>query len=180
MLAAVTWLGVAQAAEPFRPDSPAEAGTPNPSPATLNEAASANLPRREPSTLQPVKPVAPSEATEGDDQLDEIYSLPALKVTTAKLPPDTVYAFLTVKGRLALELKRNPGLRFGPLPGLNHAVALEMQKEERENDKRSAITERVLTIAIGEETSAKELIRLMRAATARPNSDWQTKSPGSR
>jgi hypothetical protein len=177
MLAAVAGFGAAQAAEPLLPASTVASKTANPPPATVSEAVSAKLPRDVLPTFQPVKPLTQPGVSGGDDQMDEIYYLPDIKVTTAKRLPVSNFLFLNLKGRLELALKSNPGLGIGPLPSLNNVVALEMQKEEREDGKRSAMTEQVLSIAVGEDTSAKELIRLMRAATARPNIDWQTKSP---
>jgi hypothetical protein len=106
--------------------------------------------------------------------------LPSITVTAGKPIPDADFAFLTPKGRLELVLKANPGLRLGLLSKLNNAVGLEIQKEEREAGKRAALKEQVLSIAVGDEARVKEEIRLMRAATARPNIDWLSKSPGSR
>jgi hypothetical protein len=129
---------------------------------------------------QPVKPAVSSATPGGDDPSDEIFYLPDIKVTTNKQRPVSSFQFLIAKGRLELALDAHPGLHLGPLPKLNNAVALEMQKEERETDRRAALLEDVLSIAVGDEARTKELIRLMRAATARPNIDWQTKSLGSR
>ncbi len=180
MLAAAIWLTAAQAQEQPSSASPATSKRSNPLPASVTEAVSAKLPKYVPPTLQPVQPVAPPGTTGGGDQLDEIFYLPNLKVTTGKPPPVTEFDFLTKKGRLDLALKTNPGLRFGPLAKLNNPVAVEMQKEELEAGKRDALAERVLSIAVGDEAQAKELIRLMKAATARPNTDWLTKSAGSK
>lgn len=178
ILATVTWLGAVQAAEQVRLISTTTSNTTKSVSDTVSAAVSFNQPTYVLPTIQSVQLLPRSRRSVGDDLADEIYVLPDIKVTTAKPPPVPNFAFLNLKGRLELALKSNPGLRLGPLPRLNYSVALEMQKEEREDSKRFALTERVLSIAVGEKAKAKELIRLMRAATARPNTDWQTNSPG--
>ena len=104
--------------------------------------------------------------------------LPKMTITTAKMPPTTSYDLLTPKGRLELALKKNPGLRLGPLARLNDGIAMAIEREEREARKREELKAQVLSIAIGDAARSAEEVRAMRAATARPNTDWQSRSPG--
>jgi hypothetical protein len=172
MLAVVTWFTDVRAEEQRLPTSPAT-NKASPLPARITEAVTARLPKYVPLPLQLVnQPPAPPGTTRGSDLPDEILYLPDIKVTTVKAPPVSDFAFLTPKGRLELALKHNPGLGFGPFLKLNNAIALEIQTEEREAAKRAALTEQVLSIGVGDEAKVKEEIRLMRAATARPNLDW--------
>jgi len=104
--------------------------------------------------------------------------LPKMTITTAKMPPTTGYDLLTPKGRLELALKKYPGLRLGPLARLNDGIAMAIEREEREARKREELKAQVLSIAIGDAAKSAEEVRAMRAATARPNTDWQNKAPG--
>lgn len=82
---------------------------------------------------------------------------------------------LDAKARLEQALKANPGLRIGGplLAKLNHAVALAMQQEAKEAAARAAMIEHVENLPAMDEERAKEEVRLMREATARPNNDWR-------
>ena len=175
LAALIFFTGAGARGEPPPVPPPADKPVPH-LPARIIEAVSARLPKYVPPA--PPKPVASPGMSGVSDTADEILSLPDFKVTAAKLPPLSSFDFLTSKGRLELALKDNAGLRFGPFSKLNGAVALEIQKEEQEVGKRAALTEEVLSVAVLNDAKSKEEIRLMRAATARPNTDWLTKSPG--
>jgi len=171
LIVAVTWIVRAQADE-RRPPAAGKPG--NTLPARITEAVSAKLPKYVPPTPQPVQPADLPGPSSVGDVADDVFVLPDIRVSTGKLPPDSEYAFLTSKGRLELALKNNPGLRVGPFSKLNNAVAVEIQKQEREAGKRAELKDRVLSIAaaVGDDARIKEEIRLMRAATAQPNADW--------
>ncbi len=108
----------------------------------------------------------------------DIFYLPTVTVTKTKLPPISAFEFLTPKARLEVALKTHPGLGLVPLPKLNNQVAAEMQKQEREAEKRSAVTEQILSISVIDDAKTREEINLMRAATAQPNNDWRDRFPG--
>ena len=147
--------------------------TAKPLSARITDAVSAKLPK------YVSLPPPPAGAADFPGTADEILYLPNITVSTGRMPPDaTPFDFLTPKGRLELAVKSNPGLRLVPLGRLNNAVAVEIQTEEREAAKRAALQEQVMRVAWGDAAKTKEEIRQMRAATARPNTDWQGRSPG--
>lgn len=180
LLGAISWLAMVEAAEaPVAAPAPGSKPA-SPLPAQVTEAVAARLPKFVPPALRPPPSAPRPEAANGGELPGDIFSLPTITVTTGKPPPATEFDWLTKKGRLDLALKTHRGLSFGPLARLNNPVAVEMQKEELEAGKRAALKEQVQSVAVGDKAKAKELLRLMEAATARPNTDWQTKAPGSR
>ena len=139
-------------------------------PAKIVEAVSAKLPKYQP------KPAAESEgphpsAGESEER-DGVLYLPNLKVTTAKPMPISEFAWLSPKGRLDLAMKKNPGLRLLPFSKLNNGVALAIQREEREAEARDRLKEEVLSVATGNDAQSRDLVKKMRDAIARPNTDW--------
>jgi hypothetical protein len=100
--------------------------------------------------------------------------LPSVVITeTAPVVPKSEDV-LDAKARLEKALKANPGLRIGgPLAKMNNGIALAMQQEAKEAAARAAMIEHVENLPAMDEERAKEEVRLMRAATARPNNDWR-------
>lgn len=110
------------------------------------------------------------DGTEGEDPL----VLQKMTVTEEQANLPSKPEVLDAQARLELALKAYPGLRIGgPLAKLNHAVALEMQKEAKEAAARAALAAHVENLPAMDEERAKEEVRLMREATARPNNDWR-------
>ena len=174
LLASAVWLPGALAGEPAPTQSPRSTDRTPALSVRLTDAVAARLPRYVSNAAEPV--AAASQG--GDDSLEGIMYLPKMTITTAKMPPTTSYDLLTPKGRLELALKKNPGLRLGPLARLNDGIAMAIEREEREARKREELKAQVLSIAIGDAARSAEEVRAMRAATARPNTDWQSRSPG--
>jgi hypothetical protein len=85
---------------------------------------------------------------------------------------------LSEKGKLALALKKFPGLGFGPLAFLNGGLSLEMLREEEEAATRVALADEVARTTQATGAGSKEAADLTRKAIELPNNDWQTRSAG--
>ena len=108
------------------------------------------------------------------DDEDDMLHLAKVTVKRGGRPRLSLFEVLSPTGRLDLALQNYPGLRLVPFAQLNNGIALEMQLEEREAGKRTAVAEEVTSLAVVNDARSKENVRLMRDATARPNTDWQT------
>jgi hypothetical protein len=125
-------------------------------------------------------PPAPSKTTEpASDESStgsgDIFRLP--KVTVRERAPDRPDPFdlLTPKGKLELALKSHPGLRVGNIFGMNNGIALAIQAEERDVEKKAALTDTVRHTTSDSSPEGKRMMRLLKAALQRPNTDWMGK-----
>jgi hypothetical protein len=93
-----------------------------------------------PKFVPPPEPgTAPSpapEAREPDRPLNQILRLPPYLVAEPKLAPTKERDVLTKKGKLAIALKKHPGLKFGPFAWLNNGIALEMYEQDVAAERR--------------------------------------------
>jgi hypothetical protein len=108
---------------------------------------------------------------------DDVLQLPNMRVTTPKVPPSTEYDWLTPKGRIALAMKKYPGLGVGNLFGLNGGIGLAMVEEERQVQVRAAFVEQAERGA-DNGPEARRIKQLVQAAIQRPNTAWQTARGG--
>jgi hypothetical protein len=79
----------------------------------------------------PLKPnPSPSPQAAPDGSPNGILRLPHYEVREQKVPEFREREMLTPQGRLAVAVKRHPGLNFGPLKSWNLRRGLEMLEEE--------------------------------------------------
>jgi hypothetical protein len=76
------------------------------------------------------------EPREPDRPLNQIIRLPRYIVAEPRIAPTKERHVLTYKGKLAIALKKHPGLKFGPFAWLNNAIALEMYEEDLKAERR--------------------------------------------
>ncbi|WP_438480208.1 hypothetical protein [Oleiharenicola lentus] len=106
---------------------------------------------------------------------DEVLELADMTVTQENKLRGKEEQMRKKKDLLDRALKANPGLKIAPFSKLNNGIALEMQRESKEAAARTKLTEHVENLPATDEARAKEEIRLMRDAVARPNTDWQAR-----
>ena len=130
-----------------------------------------------PKYAPPVPPkIAEPPPDESSTASGDIFRLP--KVTVRERAPDRPDPFdlLTPKGKLELALKSHPGLCIGNIFGMNNGIALAMQAEERDVEKKAALTDTVRHTTTDNSPESKQMMRLLKAALQRPNTDWAGKS----
>jgi hypothetical protein len=121
----------------------------------------------------PPPPKAPEPPPEETSDSPDILRLP--KVTVRAAPPTTFppnFATLTPKQRLDLALKANPGLRVGNFFGMNNGIAMAMQREQRDVEKKASLTETVKRTKTDDSPESRKIDRLLKSATQRPNAEW--------
>lgn len=113
----------------------------------------------------------PAPAREDSSDSPDVLRLPTVTVTAeTPLPPD--WALVTPKERLALALKARPGLKVGNLFGMNNGIALVMQREERDVQKKADLTEIVKNTRTDDSAESKRVDKLLKAALARDTPGW--------
>lgn len=122
------------------------------------------LPKYAPHPPEPAKPGTESpDLRETDKPKNSIPRLPMYMVTRPREPRLPVFRerqFLTPKGLLELALKRQPGLKFGNLFGLNNGIALAMYAEQERLDDLAEFKASVASARdAGETTEADALER---------------------
>jgi hypothetical protein len=156
----------ASAAESSRATSAARPSQVSPQ---IIQAVSAALPH-----YAPPPPAIKVPEPAGDSRSsDDVLQLPNMQVTTPKVPPSTEYDWLTLKGRIALAMKKYPGLGVGNLFGLNGGIGLAMLDEERQVQVKAALVEQADRGA-DDSPEARRIKRLAQAAIQRPNTAWST------
>lgn len=128
------------------------------------------LPKFEPPTA--VTPTEPRSDESSDESTDGILRLPKMTVRAAAPVAPPEFAWLSPKGRLALAIKSNPGIRVGNIFGLNNGIAMAMQTEQREVQKKAVLTDSVQRTKSDDSPESRKIDRLLKAALQRPNSDW--------
>ena len=137
--------------------------------AEIREAVIEKLPKFAPSTLAKT-PEPPPENT--NDSSGDILHLPKITVKAAAPTLPSRFDLLTPKGRLDLAMKSSPGLRIGNFFGLNNGIAMAIQAEERDVEKKAALAETVRRTTSNDGPESKRIMRLLKAALQRPNTDW--------
>ena len=105
----------------------------------IRQAVNAKLPKYAPVVAE--KPEVSGQIPPANSP--DIFYLPKLTVKAAAPTAPTDFAFLTPKGRLDLAMKSYQGLGLGNLFGLNGGVAMDMQAEQRDVDKKAALVDTV-------------------------------------
>ena len=127
-------------------------------------------------------PPAPAKAAESppEEKNDnpDIFLLPKVTVRADAPSALTEFDMLTLKGRVALAMKSYPGLRTFNLFGLNDGIAVAMQTEEKDVEKRAALTTTVRRTTSDNSPESQKMEQLLKAALQRPNAEWLTGSPG--
>lgn len=121
----------------------------------------------------PPPPKASDPVHEEVSDSPDVLRLP--KVTVRAAPPTAFppnFATLTPKQRLDLALKANPGLRLGNILGMNNGIAMAMQQEQREFEKRTALAETVKFTKTDDSPESRRIDGLVKAATQRPSTGW--------
>ena len=103
----------------------------------ITELIAASLPKFTPKT--PAKETENEEATAGDELKDDVLHLKKVVVNTPRPSDLTPDDMLSAKGRMDGALKKFAGLLLGPFASLNRAIAAEMDTEDREARKSTAI-----------------------------------------
>jgi hypothetical protein len=143
----------------------------------VTEAVTTRLPKYEPAAAKekPAPLSGPTIKPASAELPDDVLVLPNMQITKEQSLRGKEKDLRNPKDQLDQALKANPGLKFGPFSKLNNGIALEMQRESREAAARARLTEHVKNLPATDEERAKEEVRLMLEATARPNNDWQTR-----
>jgi hypothetical protein len=166
LLAGTAMKGQAPAAPAMR--SPVHSISPE-----IVQAVAKKLPKYTPSSAAKTPEViAPAEVNESPD----ILRLPKLTVKAAPPTQLSDYDVLTPSGRLDLALRLHPGLRIGNIFGMNNGIALAMLAEERDVEKKAALTDTVRHTTSDNGPEGKRMMRLLKAAFQRPNTEWLGKS----
>ena len=170
LAALLWWTGVVAAEEKSADSLPSVASAParHRLPPRIIEAVAAKVPKYQ-APKESEKTSAPSGESE---ERDGVLYLPNVKVTAAKPLELSEFAWLSPKGRLDLAMKKYPGLRLLPLSKMNGSIALAMQREEREATKRDELKAAVQSVAVFDDAQSRDLMKKMRDAVARPNTDW--------
>lgn len=84
---------------------------------------------------------------------------------------------LTPEEKLALALRNNPGLKLGPIPLGNNAVALELLEEEFARQRRAELAELSSVLNAAGKKAPPEVQRKIDEASTRKN-DWLSQKPG--
>ena len=134
----------------------------------ITEVLAAELPKYEPPAAESTEV---STASEPAVERDGVLNLPTVTVRPVMKEAPADYSFLTPKGRMELALKTHPGLRVGNFFGLNNGIALFMQMEEQEVSKKTELLNRVQSSAIDHGPESMALLRLIKEAIVRPNSE---------
>jgi len=148
------------------PDAPAVARRPV---SWITEVLAAELPKFEPRSA--AEPTEVSTASGPAVERDGVLNLPTVTVRPVMKEAPADYSFLTAKGRMELAMKTRPGLRVGNILGLNQGIALFMQMEEQEVRKKAELLNRVQSSAIDSGPESMALLRLIKEAIIRPNSE---------
>jgi hypothetical protein len=106
-----------------------------------------------------------------DKPRNGIIRLPSFIVGELKLRVPAEQDVLTPKGRLDLALKRQPGLKFGPLAYLNDPIALDMLAEEERLDRLAKIGELSGFLSFAQQPPTDGTRRLIQQTYLR-TSDW--------
>ena len=171
LLAALLFAGTAVKGQAPAPAAPATHSPVHSISPEIVQAVVGKLPRyTPPSPAKTPEVVVPNEASDSRD----IFRLPKLTVKTAPPVPLSDYDVLTPKGRLELALQLYPGLRIGNIFGMNNGMAVAMLAEERDLQKKAALTATVERYATDNGPESKRMARLLKAAIQRPNNDWLT------
>ena len=142
----------------------------------IKEAVTAKLPKYVAPT--PAKLPDFNKPKEAGDQSDDMLHLPKMTVRPATTLPASDFAFLSPKGRMELAMKNSPGLGIGNIFGLNQGIAMAIQAEERDVQKKATLTEMIERTTIDDSEATKRIRLLLQAAVQRANSDWATARGG--
>lgn len=175
-LAALALFLGAEARAEQPPVSPPAPSQPHSMSSKITEALAAKLPKYVPPV--PVKLPDFSQPGEAGGSADDILSLPKITVHPTTIMPAPDFAWLNEKGRQELAMKTSPGLHFGNILGLNQVVALAIQADEREAQRKAATTDLVDRTTLDDSEEARKIKRLLQAAVQRTNSDWLTAKGG--
>lgn len=138
--------------------------------ANLSAVATRAAPPATANTPPPSAPLSNGEASAAL-QLDPFI------VHEEKFPEFKERDMLTPEGKRALAQKLNPGLRAGPLPLGNNALALEMLEEHFDQQRRGELAELKGVLSSGGAKPPPEVQRKIDEAMTR-RADWLNQKPG--
>ena len=117
------------------------------------------------------KPEAePPDLRDTDKPRNEIIRLPKFMVREPKPPVFRERDFLDEAGRIALGMKRHPGLGAFPFAGLNAPIALQMLQEEARLEDMAAFNDLIRTAGVNDPAARGKLRNLWRQTYLRDNS----------
>jgi len=114
---------------------------------------------------------APPPAPVANGDASDALQLDPFIVHEEKFPEFKERDMLTPEGRLALAHKLNPGLKAGPIPLGNNAVALEMLEEVFAQQRRDELVELKSVLSSGGVKPPPEVLRTIDEARMR-NNEW--------
>jgi hypothetical protein len=127
-----------------------------------------------PSAKGIASPVTPAPPTDGSP---DVVMLDPFVVNEDKEPNLKERQLLTPKEKLALALRNNPGLKLGPVPLGNNAVALDLLEDEFERQRRGELVELGGVLNAAGRKAPPEVQRKIDEASTRKN-DWLNQKPG--
>lgn len=107
---------------------------------------------------------------ETDKPQNGIVRLPKFMVREPKPPVFRERDFLDEAGRIALGMKRHPGLGAFPFAGLNAPIALQMLQEEARLEDMAAFNDLIRTASVNDPAARGKLRDLWRQTYLRDNS----------
>lgn len=126
------------------------------------------LPKYDPA---PKPAEAPAPTNDESSGSPDVLHLPTVTVTAeTPLPPD--WAMVTPKARLEMAIKARPGIKIGNIFGMNNGYALEMQHEQRDVEKKAALSEIVANTRTDDSAESRRVDALLKAALARTSTGW--------
>ena len=164
----------------FAGDSSGESAVSRPPPLVstkIFDAVAAKLPKYVAAT--PARETGTKSPDVSEEGTSGTMKLPKITVRPTALGPPVEAEVMTLKERLALAMKANPGLRIGNIFGANGGIALFMATEERELKAKEALAERIRQTTSDDGEAAKAIQRLLKKASYRINADWQNQRAGS-
>lgn len=112
----------------------------------------------------------PPDLRETDRPRNDIVRLPKYLVQEPRPPVFRARDFLDEAGRIALGMKRHPGLGAFPFAGLNAPIALQMLQEEARLEDMAAFNDLIRTAGVNDPAARGKLRNLWRQTYLRDNS----------